>query len=253
MTPAPPPTPRVEAPARTGSRSCACDLRELCVGNGLAADDAALDEMAHARRRVRHGEFLYRAGDPFQSLFAIRSGFFTSRVLLENGREQVTGFHMAGEMLGLDDIGATAHTSDVVALEYGEVYAIARSRLDEAGMQRRLAAAMSRTLARHRDMMLLLGSMRAEERLAAFLLDLSRRLDAGGVSPGEFHLRMTRAEIGSYLGLSLETVSRLFSRFQAHQLIAVQQRHVRLLDIVGLKAVGGGDAKLGPARAGVSC
>jgi CRP/FNR family transcriptional regulator len=173
-------------------------------------------------------------------LFAIRSGFFASRVVLENGRDQVTGFHMAGEMLGLDDIGTGAHTSDAAALEYGEVYAIAGSQLDEPGMHRRLATAMSRTLARRRDMMLVLGSMRAGERLAAFLLDLSQRMGAGGMSPDEFHLRMTRAEIGSYLGLSLETVSRLFSRFHADRLIAVRQRHVRLLDIAGLKAVSGG-------------
>jgi CRP/FNR family transcriptional regulator len=199
--------------------------------------------MGHARRRVRRGELLYRAGDPFHSLFAIRSGFFNSRVVLENGREQVTGFHMAAELLGLDDLGSEVYTSEVTALEYGEVYAIARSRLDEPGMQHRVATAMGRALARHRDMMVLLGSMRAAERLAAFLLDLSRRLDAGGMSPGEYHLRMTRAEIGSYLGLSLETVSRLFSRFHAARLIAVHRRHVRLLDIAGLKAVGGGDPR----------
>ena len=243
VTSAPPPAPRVLASARTCPGSPARDLRELCLVHGLAADGAALAEMAHARRRIKRGEFLYRAGDPFQSVFAIRSGFFTSRVVLENGRDQVTGFHMAGEMLGLDDVGVGAYTSDAVALEYSEVYAIANSRLDEPGMQRRLTTAMSRTLARHRDMMLLLGSMRAAERLAAFLLDLSRRLHAGGMSPGEFHLRMTRAEIGSYLGLSLETVSRLFSRFQADQLIAVRQRHVRLLDIAGLGAVGTGEAR----------
>jgi CRP/FNR family transcriptional regulator len=230
-TSARPSAPRVGAPTRTDSR----DPREL--DNDATPDNAALDEMAHARRRVRRGELLYRAGDPFHALFAIRCGFFTSRVVLENGRDQVTGYHMAGDMVGLDDIATGTYTSDVAALEDGEVYAIAASHLDEPGMLRRLAAAMSQAMARHRDMQLLLGSMRATERLAAFLLDLSRRMDAGGMSPREFHLRMTRAEIASYLGLSLETVSRQFSRFHADRLIAVRQRHVRLLDIAGLKAV----------------
>jgi CRP/FNR family transcriptional regulator len=144
---------------------------------------------------------------------------------------------MAGEILGMDGIGTDAHAADVIALEDSEVCVIPYSRLEEPGLQRQLHKVMSRELVRDQGVMMLLGTMKAEERLAAFLLNLSQRFTARGYSPSEFHLRMTRDEIGSYVGLSLETVSRLFSRFQDDSLITVQQKHIRILDIPGLKAV----------------
>ena len=167
----------------------------------------------------------------------MRSGFFKSSVVLEDGRDQVTGFHMAGEIVGMDGIGTDRHAADVTALEDSEVCVIPYARLEEAGMQRQLHRVISRELVRDQGVMMLLGTMRAEERLAAFLLNLSQRLTARGYSPNEFHLRMKREEIGSYLGLSLETVSRLFSRLQADGLVAVQQKHIRILDVAGLRAV----------------
>jgi CRP/FNR family transcriptional regulator len=167
----------------------------------------------------------------------VRAGFFKASVVLEDGRDQVTGFHMAGEIVGMDGIGTERHSSDVIALEDSEVCIIPYARLEEAGMQRQLHKAMSRELVRDQGVMMLLGTMRAEERLAAFLLNLSTRFVARGFSQSEFHLRMTREEIGSYLGLSLETVSRLFSRFQEEGLIAVRQKHIVIHDIPGLKAV----------------
>jgi CRP/FNR family transcriptional regulator len=232
------PKTRSEAVSHTNTHCSACDLGELCVPCRLAAPDTALlGDLTYTRRRVRHGESLYRAGGPFDSLYAIRSGFFKSSVVLEDGRDQVTGFHMAGEILGMDGIGTDFHTADAMALEDGEVCIIPCARLDEPGLQRQLHKVMSRELVRDQGVMLLLGTMRAEERLAAFLLNLSRRLLARGFPSLEFHLRMTRDEIGSYLGLSLETVSRLFSRFQEDRLISVQQKHIRIFDIAGLKAV----------------
>jgi CRP/FNR family transcriptional regulator len=167
----------------------------------------------------------------------VRSGFFKSRVLLEDGRDQVSAFHMAGELLGLDGIGADQHTADVIALEDSEVCVIPYARLEQPGLQRQLQRVMSRELVRDQGVMMLLGTMRAEERLAAFLLNLSQRFSARGFAAHEFHLRMTREEIGSYLGLSLETVSRLFSRFHEDGLVAVQQKHIRIHDLPGLKAV----------------
>jgi len=149
----------------------------------------------------------------------------------------VTGFHMAGEVLGMDGIGTGHHTADLIALEDSEVCVIPYSHLEEPSLQRQLHKVMSRELVRDQGVMTLLGTMKAEERLAAFLLNLSQRFGARGFSPSEFHLRMTRDEIGSYLGLSLETVSRLFSRFADDRLIAVQQKHIRILDVKGLKAV----------------
>ena len=224
--------------ARLRSRCATCNLREICLPCGLASSDMArVDEVVYTRKRVKRGETLYRAGEAFESIYAVRSGFFKSSVVLEDGRDQVTGFHMAGEIVGMDGIGNDRHTADVAALEDSEVCVIPYARLEEAGLGRQLSKVMSRELVRDQGVMMLLGTMRAEERLAAFLLNLSQRFVARGYSASEFHLRMTRDEIGSYLGLSLETVSRLFSRFQAEDLISVQQKHIRILDTAGLRRV----------------
>ncbi len=224
--------------SRVVTHCSTCNLRELCLPCGLDAPDTALlGDLIYTRKRVKRGESLYRAGAAFDSLFAVRSGFFKSSVVLEDGRDQVTGFHMAGEILGMDGIGTESHAADVTALEDSEVCIIPYARLEQPGLQRQLHKVMSRELVRDQGVMMLLGTMRAEERLAAFLLNLSQRFVARGFSPHEFHLRMTRDEIGSYLGLSLETVSRLFSRFQDERLISVQQKHIRIFDIAGLKSV----------------
>jgi len=152
----------------------------------------------------------------------------------------VTGFHMAGELMGMDGIGTERHTCDAVALEDSEVCVIPFERLEVLSremeaLQRHFHKVMSREIVREHGVMLLLGSMRAEERLAAFLLNLSQRLSTRGYSPSEFILRMTREEIGSYLGLKLETVSRVFSKFQEEGSIAVQQKNIRILDPKGLR------------------
>ena len=237
----------VEAPRARPARLAAvptrcgtCNLREVCLPCGLAGETRALlDDIVYTRRRVKRGDTLYRAGSGFDSLYAIRSGFFKSRVVLEDGRDQVTGFHMAGEILGTDGIGTDSHTADLIALEDSEVCVIPYARLEQPDLQRQLHRVMSREIVRDQGVMMLLGTMRAEERLAAFLLNLSQRFLARGYSQDEFHLRMTREEIGSYLGLSLETVSRLFSRFQDEGLITVQQKHIRILEVAGLKALMG--------------
>ena len=224
--------------AEARERCSTCKLRDACLPCGTAATDThPMADPAYTRKRVKRGETLYRAGGGFDSLYAIRSGFFKSRAVLEDGRDQVTGFHMAGEILGMDGIGTEMHASDVIALEDSEVCIIPYAHLEEPRLQRQLRTVMSRELVRGQGVMLLLGTMKAEERLAAFLLNLSQRLLACGFSPAEFHLRMTREEIGSYLGLSLETVSRLFSRFHDEKLISVQQKHIRIHDVAGLRAV----------------
>ena len=194
-------------------------------------------EGGYARKRVRKGESLFRAGGIFDSLYSVRSGFFKTRIALDDGRDQVAGFHMAGDMLGLEAIGAGRHNQDAIALEDSEVCILPYEQLLGVHMQRPLHRAMGRELARDHGLLMMLGSLRAEERLAAFLLDLSQRYLAGGFSAREFHLRMTRDELGSYLGLSLETVSRLFSRFQQDGHITVQQKHIRILDAGALRGV----------------
>lgn len=218
-----------------------CNLRELCLPLGLnEAEIARLDELVSNRRRVKRGEHLYHAGQDFDAIYAIRSGFFKTDVIIEDGREQVTGFQMAGELLGLDGISNELHSCNAIALEDSEVCAIPFLSLEGLSreiqtLQRHFHKVMSREIVRDHGVMMLLGTMRAEERLAAFLLNLSQRFTARGFSPAEFYLRMTREEIGSYLGLKLETVSRAFSRFQEEGLISVQQKHIRILDIPGLR------------------
>lgn len=220
-----------------------CNLRELCLPYGLDLEELErLDDLISTRRRIKRGDHLYRAGEPFDSIYAIRSGFFKTDVLLEDGRDQVTGFQMAGELLGLDGISTEHHTCNAIALEDSEICSIPFSKLESLSreihnLQHHFHKVMSREIVRDHGVMMLLGTMRAEERLAAFLLNLSQRFTARGFSHAEFYLRMTREEIGSYLGLKLETVSRAFSRFQEEGHIAVQQKHIRILNVNGLKAL----------------
>ena len=222
-----------------------CSLRELCLPMGLSEEEVEhLDRLVSNRRQLKRGDCLYRNGDAFSSIFAVRSGFFKSRVTSDDGRDQVTGFHMPGEIIGMDGIGTERHTLDTVALEDSEVCIIPFARLEEIShevknLQRQFHKVMSRELVRDQGVMMLLGTMRAEERVSAFLINLSQRFLARGWSPSDFHLRMTREEIGSYLGLKLETVSRLFSRFQEEGLVSVQQKHIRILDVPGLKKIVG--------------
>ena len=220
-----------------------CNLRELCLPVGLSADELArLDQLVRLRRSLRKGEALFRTGDPFSSLYAIRTGMFKTRVTSLDGRDQVTGFQMAGEIVGLDGISNNEHACDALALEDAEVCVIPYANLTELsqqvpGLQRHFHRLMSREIVREHGVMLLLGGMRAEERVAAFLLNLTQRMQARGFSSREIVLRMTREEIGSFLGLKLETVSRTFSRLADDGLIEVQQRHVRIVDPDALRAV----------------
>jgi CRP/FNR family transcriptional regulator len=201
-----------------------------------------VDEVVTTRRKVARGDNLFRQGDKFNALFAIRTGFFKTRISAEDGRDQVTGFQMAGEIIGLDGIVSDHHTCDAVALEDAEVCVMPFDRIEElsreiTSLQRHVHKIMSREIVRENGVMLLLGSMRAEERLAAFLLNLVQRLHARGFSQSELILRMTREEIGSYLGLKLETVSRTFSKFVEDGVVEVKQRHVRILNADALKLI----------------
>jgi len=235
--------------AKVPTKCSSCNLRELCLPCGLTEQDVdRVEELIYTRRRVKRGESIYHSGDEFSSLYAVRSGFFKTVQTLDDGRDQVTSFHMAGEIMGMDGIGPEVHGCDAVALEDSEVCVIPYARLenlghDMPGLQRQFHKVMSREIAQEHSVMLLLGTMRAEERLAAFLLNLSQRFTARGYSASEFNLRMTREEIGSYLGLKLETVSRAFSKFQEDNLISVQQKHIHILDVAGLRSVMGQNSR----------
>jgi len=218
-----------------------CNLRELCLPVGVSNEQIErLDALVGARRSVPRGDALFHSGDGFASLYAVRTGFFKTCVAAEDGREQVTGFQMAGELLGLDGIGTDRHTVDAVALEDSQVCVIPYYQLTDlsrelSDLQRQFHKIMSREIVRDHGVMLLLGSMRAEERMAAFLLNLTQRLHARGFSATDLVLRMTREEIGSYLGLKLETVSRAFSKFQDDGILEVRQRQIRVLDATALQ------------------
>ena len=224
--------------------SCStCHLKDLCLPCGLTGSEVErLDGLKFARRKLAAGETLYREGDKFQVVYAVRSGTFKSALTLADGREQVSAFHVAGEIMGLDGIASGKHASTSTALEDTEVCAIPHAHISEiaAGsrnLQMVMARLMSREIVREHSLMMLLGSMNAEERLAAFLLNLSQRMKARGYSAREFHLRMSRAEIGSYLGMKLETVSRTFSAFQPQRLLEVDKKHIRILDLDALTKV----------------
>ena len=199
-----------------------------------------IEEVVATRRKIKRGDMLFQNGEDFTSLYAIRTGFFKTCVATEDGRDQVTGFQMAGEIIGLDGIVNDHHTCDAVALEDAEVCVMPFDRIEElsrevTALQNHVHRIMSREIVREHGVMLLLGSMRAEERLAAFLLNLVQRLHARGFSQSELVLRMTREEIGSYLGLKLETVSRTFSKFVEDGTVEVKQRHVKILNTDALR------------------
>ncbi len=220
-----------------------CNLRELCMPVHLSEQDLQrIDEVVATRRSVKRGATLFRNGDAFTSLYAIRTGFFKTTVATDDGREQVTGFQMAGEIIGLDGIVTDKHSCDAVALEDAEVCVMPFHDLEALSrevnaLQHHVHKIMSREIVREHGVMLLLGSMRAEERVAAFLLNLVKRLHARGFSRSELVLRMTREEIGSYLGLKLETVSRTFSKFVEERIVEVKQRHLRILDADALQRI----------------
>lgn len=242
------PPERCRGPHAPHASTCSnCNLRDLCLPVGLTPQDMArLDDIVALRRSVTRGETLFRRGDAFSSIYAVRTGFFKTTISSGDGRDQVTGFQMTGELLGLDGIGDAVHNCDAVALEDSQVCVIPFNKLEEvahefASLQRQFHRVMSREIVRDHDVMLLLTSMSAEERVAAFVLNLSRRLEARGFSPSSFLLRMTRADIGAYLGLKLETVSRSFSRLHDEGVLHVRQREVRIVDPIALRKLVAGE------------
>ena len=226
-----------------------CNLREICLPVGLTKEELAyIDErLVAVRHKVARGERLFQSGDRFDAVYAVWTGFFKTCIASKDGREQVTGFQMGGELVGLDGIGSRRHEVDAIALEDSQVCVIPYNELESLALevnslQQQFHRIMSREIVRNHGVMLLLGSMHAEERLAAFLLNLTHRLRARGFSSSSIVLRMSREEIGSFLGLKLETVSRTFSKFQANGLLFVRHRQIQVTDPVGLQQLLDGEA-----------
>ena len=216
----------------------------LMAASRNASRDAVLEQVvALGRARVvTEGTAIHRAGDPFRSVFFVKSGAAKRMLIQEDGREQILGFPMPGDIVGMEAIDAGAHTTTVIALDLCAVVeipfeAIEALAAENPAVSRFLYHRMSAALRDEHGWLAALGLLNADERVAAFLLDLSQRFSARGFSARRFMLRMTRAEIGSFLGLTLETVSRVFSRFQKLGLLKVTRRDIELLDMDALASL----------------
>lgn len=229
-----------------------CSVRELCLSGEMNVDDAErLSAIVSQRIRVKKGAALYRAGDPLRLLYAVHLGFFKTTMSSEDGREQLTGFHMGGEILGIDAICNNRHVCDAIALEDSEVCPILFSQLEKLSrelpsLHHNLNRILSQEIVRDHEMLLLMGNLNAEERLASFLLNLSNRMAVRGYSPTAFVLRMTREDIGSYLGLRLETICRAIACLRDNATVRISGRAVEILDLKRLRLLISGSGRSNP-------
>lgn len=223
-----------------------CALNGICLPAGLIGkipgDSSAL---VFHRKRLHAGQALYRTGEAFQHIYFVKTGSLKSVVLTGDGREQVTGFHFAGDVLGVDAICSPTHPSEAIALEETHVCSASFPQLVRTSrhleqLQVHLLRLLSREVVRDQNAMLVLGRMQAEERVAAFLINVSQRFKARGCSPLEFTMPMAREEIGNYLGLAHETISRCLSRLKAARVLEVENRRIRILNMDGLRQFVGG-------------
>ncbi|SFH91670.1 CRP/FNR family transcriptional regulator, anaerobic regulatory protein [Modicisalibacter xianhensis] len=229
------------------ARCQTCSLSSLCLPLALELDDIdSFDAIIHRRPPLKKGEHLLRQDDPFTSVFAVRSGSLKQLTSEGDGEEQLTNFYLPSELVGLDGIDEQTYPGSIVALETTTVCEIPFDRLDKLSeslpeLRNQLYRSMSKELRDDRRMLRLLSRKTADERLASFLVNLSNRFRRRGYSPYSFRLSMARADIGNYLGLALETVSRILSRFQQQKLVAVQGREVHILDLATLESVAEGE------------
>ena len=217
-----------------------CGLYQLCLPIGLNNGDFdRLDSIIKRCRKIERGEHLYRTGEAFTTVFAIRSGSVKTYATIENGQEQVTGFHLPGELLGLSAVSTHVYTDSAIALETTSVCEIPFERLEDLaaeipGLNHQLLHLMSEEIQHDHCQLLMISKMPAEARLAKFLLSLSEHFGQRGFSATEFNLSMSRNDIANLLGLAVETVSRLFTHFSDEGLLTVERKHIVLHDIDGL-------------------
>ena len=223
-----------------------CRTRELCLPTGLGESETQrLGQIMGHRRFIPRDGILYRMNDQLASLYAIRLGHFKTYEINAGGEQQITGFQMAGELLGLNAISTGRHHCDAMALEDSEVCEIPFSHLkglfgNMPTLLHQFLRLMSSEISQEEDAMLRLGNMRAEQRFAAFLVDLGSRYAARGYSFRRFELRMSREDIANYLGLSIESISRLLSKFKQQDWLRVHSRELELLDLASLDALATG-------------
>lgn len=226
-----------------------CSLVTLCLPMGLEPEEVEkLDRIVRRNRPLHRGDHLFREGDRFTSLYVVKTGSVKTYAPSEDGGEQVLGFHLLGELIGLDAIAKNSHHCSAKVLETSAVCEIPFEDLEELSssipsLQHQIYRLLSSEIGHDEDMLTLLGKKNAEERLAAFLLSLSERFKRRGFSASDFYLSMSRHEIGNYLGLAVETVSRLFTRFLDKGLVKVERKHIQLLDIERLHCVAQGEQR----------
>ena len=222
-----------------------CSLAALCLPLSLDFEDMdALDNIVKRGRPLKRGEFLYRQGDAFQSVYAVRSGALKSFSVSDSGEEQITGFHLPSELVGLSGMDTSTYMSSAQALETTSICEIPFERLDDLALQlpqlrRQLMRIMSREIRDDKQMLMLLSKKTADERIATFLVNLSSRFSARGFSANQFRLAMSRNDIGNFLGLAVETVSRVFTRFQHNNLIEAEGKEINIIDPIELCALAG--------------
>jgi CRP/FNR family transcriptional regulator len=211
-----------------------CGLATLCLPMGLTSDDVnKLSSVIQTNRIYHRGDVLFRNGNSFAKLYVVKSGSVKSFTEQAETGEQILGFHLPGEVVGLDGVASNLHQSSAVALETTACCEMPFGQLEKLtaqipSLQHHLYRLFSREIGQENQMLTLLGRFNAEQRLAAFLLSISSRLNQRGLSATEFQLSMSRSEIGNYLGLAVETISRLFRKFQEQGLVEADRKRVKI-------------------------
>ncbi|WP_298440121.1 FNR family transcription factor [uncultured Ferrimonas sp.] len=222
-----------------------CSMKTLCIPFSLSLTDLdKLDDIIERKRPIHKGDLLFQSGEPLKSLYAIRSGSIKSYTITESGEEQITAFHLAGDVVGFDGIHQSKHQSFAQALETAMVCEIPYDHLDALSAQspalrQQMMRLMSNEIVSDQEMILLLSKKNAEQRLAAFLTNLASRFGSRGFSSREYRLTMTRGDIGNYLGLTVETISRLLGRFQKANLIEVKGKYINIHNVDALTEIAG--------------
>lgn len=220
-----------------------CSLNELCLPRGLKVGDLEkLEHVVKGSRPIEKGKHLFRAEDPFESFYAVRSGSVKVYIINESGEEQIIGFYFPGEIIGFDGIEHHKHTCSAVALETTTYCSLPYEKINDICMQipdlqNQMFRLLSREISNENQLLLTINKRSAEERIATFLLSLSSRFQKLGYSAKEYNLPMSRQEIGNYLGLTIETVSRLFTKFQRNGLVKINRKAISLENFPAIHAI----------------
>ncbi|MBC6906808.1 fumarate/nitrate reduction transcriptional regulator Fnr [Saccharophagus sp. K07] len=218
-----------------------CRLNMLCLPISLELTDInKLDEIIQRGRPIQRGDHVYHAGDKFRSVYAVRSGAIKTVSNTQDGQEQITGFYLPGEIIGMDGLATNTHSNSAIALETSAVCEIPFGRLEELSaqlpnLQRRFFQLMSKEITNDQQLITLLSKNNADQRIASLLLSISARNHSRGLSAEEFYLPMSRSDIGNYLGLTIETVSRVLSRLHKQKIITLDKKHVLINDMTALR------------------